>query len=165
MSSVYNKNKIKEKAILYCQRQGIKIIQELGHGTQGIVYQSSNNSAIKVYDLFDGYTRERNVYIRLKERLIFSIQNFKVPRLLNWDDDLFALEMSIVHVPCVLDFGGAYLDNVPKHLPVRDEEWEKEKIEEFESNWEDAKSIIREIELKGDLWLADINTGNIKFEE
>ena len=31
-------------------------------------------------------------------------------------------------------------------------------------DWYEAKAIIREIELRADIWLADINTGNIKFE-
>ena len=72
--------------------------------------------------------------------------------------------MSIVHVPCMLDFGGAYLDNCPEHLLIRDEEWEVDKKEEFGDNWEEAKAIIREIEIRANIWLADINTGNIKFE-
>ena len=47
---------------------GFNIIQELGHGTQGVVYQTNTNTAIKVYDLLSGYERERNIYLRLKER-------------------------------------------------------------------------------------------------
>jgi hypothetical protein len=58
----------------------------------------------------------------LKERKIESVYNFKIPRILDWDDELFILEMSIVHVPCVLDFGGAYLDRIPDHLVERNEE-------------------------------------------
>jgi hypothetical protein len=37
-------------------------------------------------------------------------------RILEWDDKLYILEMSIVHVPCVLDFGGAYLDKRLDHF-------------------------------------------------
>jgi hypothetical protein len=88
----------------------------------------------------------------------------KAKTYMDWDDELFILEMSIVHVPCVLDFGGAYLDKSPDHLVERNEEWESEKREEFGKNWEEAKIIIREIEQRADMWLADINTGNIKFE-
>lgn len=143
---------------------GISITQELGHGTQGVVYQTRTNTAIKVYDLSSGYFRERDIYMRLRERLIDSVRKFKIPRILNWNNELLVLEMSIVHVPCMLDFGGAYLDDCPEHLLIRDEEWEIDKKEEFGEHWEEAKAIIREVEVRADIWLADINTGNIKFE-
>ena len=86
-----------------------------------------------------------------------------IPRIVGWDDELLTFEMSIVHVPCVIDFGGAYLDTPPDHM-TRDAIWETQKSEEFGENWERAKSVIREIEHRVDIWLADINTGNIKFE-
>ena len=86
-----------------------------------------------------------------------------IPRIVNWDDQLLTFEMSIVHVPCVLDFGGAYLDEPPEHM-VRDDFWRKEKSEEFGDNWLEAQEIIKEIEFRGDIWLVDVNTGNIKFQ-
>jgi hypothetical protein len=52
---------------------------------------TNTNTAIKVYDLLSGYVRERNIYLRLKERSIDSIRNFKVPRIIDWNDDLFIL--------------------------------------------------------------------------
>lgn len=164
MSVGYNRKLIFEKANKYSNAHGFDIIQEIGHGTQGIVYQTSVNTAIKVYDLFDGYARERDVYFRLKRRSLDCIRSFKIPRILDSDDNLFILEMSIVHTPCILDFGGAYLDDIPGHIQLRDEEWELSKKEEFGENWDEAKAIIKEIEFKADIWLVDINTGNIKFE-
>ena len=91
------------------------------------------------------------------------MQGFQIPRIRNWDDNLYVFEMSVVHVPCILDFGGAYLDEAPDHM-TRDTEWQKSKAEEFEQNWEQAQSIIRELEHRGGLWLSDVNTGNIRFE-
>ncbi len=164
MSHLYNKNYLYQKATKYCKLNNSSINLELGHGTQGIVYQTSTNFAIKVYDREDGYIRERDVYKRLKERNILSIENFTIPRLSNFNDELFIIEMSIVHVPCILDFGGAYLDNPPEHAN-RSKEWFEEKEEEFGENWEKAKDVIRKIEHSADIYLADINTGNIKFED
>lgn len=163
MGILYDENYLLAKGKLYCALNNIEILQKLGHGTQGVVYQTNRNSAIKIYNLQHGYIRERDIYIRLKERMIDLIRNFKVPRIMNWSDEHFILEMSIVHVPCILDFGGAYLDFPPQHFLNRDEEWETEKAIEFGTNWEEAKAIIREIEQRADIWLADINTGNIKF--
>lgn len=81
---------------------------------------------------------------------------------MDWDDGLLTLEMSIVHVPCILDFGGAYVDSIPDHC-IRDEEWKAQKADEFGDNWERAKAIIGEFEARSDVTLVDVNTGNIKF--
>ena len=83
---------------------------------------------------------------------------------MNWDDDLNIFEMSVVHVPCVIDFGGAYLDNPPQHM-IRDEEWLREKAEEFADNWEEAQAVVRELEYRAGIYLSDVNSGNIKFPE
>ena len=48
---------------------------------------------------------------------------------------------------------------------VRDEIWREQKKEEFGNNWEEAQAVIREVEHRADIWLADVNTGNIKFSE
>lgn len=121
-----------------------------------------HNTAIKVYDLEQGYKRERDIYNRLKDRKIQSIRGLSIPRIINWDDSLYVFEMSVVHVPCIIDFGGAYLDSAPDHMS-RDEFWLEQKAEEFGKNWKEAQAVIREIEHRADIWLADVNTGNIKF--
>ena len=164
MSLTYDKTALKTKALEYCKNNEIQLVQQLGFGTQGVVFLTSRNTAIKVYNLKEGYFRERDVYRRLKDRNIDSIQNLMIPRIVSWDDRLTLFEMSVVHVPCILDFGGAYLDNPPEHMD-RDETWIASKSEEFGENWEKAQAVIREIEHRADIWLSDINTGNIKFEE
>jgi hypothetical protein len=85
-----------------------------------------------------------------------------IPRIVSWDNNLFVFEMSVVHVPCVIDFGGAYLDTAPDHMS-RDQIWLEQKAEEFGGNWEEAQAVIRELEYRAGIWLADVNTGNIKF--
>lgn len=162
MSLLYSKETLKEKASKYCASNATRLVREIGFGTQGVVYKTKRNTAIKVYALKEGYFRECAVYKRLEERGIQSIQGLKIPRIMNWDDDLTTFEMSIVHIPCILDFGGAYVDTAPEHL-VRDEIWIKEKSEEFGENWDQAVSVIREIEGRADIYLADVNTGNIRF--
>lgn len=152
------------KANQYCDNNETAIIDQLGFGTQGMVFLTKRNSAIKVYSLRQGYERERDVYKRLLDRNIKSIRGLTIPRIKNWDDALYIFEMSVVHVPCILDFGGAYLDKQPEHM-TRDEHWLKAKEEEFGKNWEEAQSVIRELEYRADIWLSDVNTGNIKFEE
>ena len=126
------------------------------------MFKTAHNTAIKVYDLVAGYLRERDAYKRLKERGVFAIRGMNIPRVERWDDELYVVEMSVVHVPCVLDFGGAYLDNRPEHM-VDDEAWLLQKAEEFGSNWTEAQAIIMELQYRAGIFLADVNTGNIKF--
>jgi hypothetical protein len=158
----YDRKKLLENAQLFCSANRNSIAAEIGYGTQGIVYKTNRNTAVKVHHLSQGYERERGVYARLTERSIVSSRGFSIPRIFAWNDDLLVFEMSIVHVPCVLDFGGAYLDLLPDHLQ-RDELWLEQKAQEFGENWLEAQSIIRDIEFRADIWLADVNTGNIKF--
>ena len=128
---IYDKAKLKAKAEKYCERNKSIISRELGFGTQGVVYKTQHTTAVKVYDLEKGYFREKNVYLRLKDRGIREIRGLNIPRIENWDNELLVFEMSIVHVPCMLDFGSAYLDEAPEHL-VRDEFWLEQKAEVLE---------------------------------
>jgi hypothetical protein len=117
-----------------------------------------------VHALKNGYERERDVYVRLKQKEVQSVRGFMIPRIVNWDDNLWVFEMSIVHVPCVIDFGGVYLDSPPEHMN-RDDIWHSAKHEEFGNNWKEAQEIIKELEYRAKICISDINTGNIKFPE
>ena len=161
---MYNREKLKAKAVRYCELNRASVARELGFGTQGIVYATTHKTAIKVYDREDGYKRERDVYLRLKERGIQTIRGMNIPRFETYSDALHVLEMSIVHVPCIIDFGGAYLDNAPYHV-LRDDTWKEQMSEQFGEKWEEAQAVIRELEFRAEICLADINTGNIKFLE
>ena len=107
MTITYDRMHLRSKAEQYCSTNDTNISRELGFGTQGIVFKSGHNTAIKVYNLQDGYRREKSVYTRLEERKVHSVQEMSIPRIVGWDDELLTFEMSIVHVPCVIDFGGA----------------------------------------------------------
>ncbi|MFO0866506.1 MAG: hypothetical protein U0744_17985 [Gemmataceae bacterium] len=70
--------------------------------------------AIKVHDRFDAYVRERGVYLRLRELGIDFICGSAVTPLLEYDDDLQAICMTMVHRPYILDFGDAFLGEPPE---------------------------------------------------
>jgi hypothetical protein len=57
-----------------------------------------------------------------------------VPQLVHYDDELLAIEMTIVSPPFCLDFGGAYLDRPPDYSPEVWADWEAEKSDLFEDN-------------------------------
>src|SRR2546423_7425129 len=91
----------------YCRRRNIAPGALLGQGKDGSVWQTDCPSAVKIHLQAELYTREVQAYIRLAERDIAAIAGFNIPKLIGADDDLLAIEMSIVFPPYLLDFASA----------------------------------------------------------
>jgi hypothetical protein len=130
-----------ESSIVYIQsyaaRRDMKIAERLGSGKDGIVFVAERKItparvAIKAHRCVETYVREKLAYQRLQEANTGSIRGFSVLTLVNFDDDLTVLEMTIVDRPFVLDFAAAYLDQRPEFPPEIWAEWEAEKREQFE---------------------------------
>ncbi len=96
-------------AAQYAAKHQIQLGERLGFGMDGAVWKSSRNSAIKVIERNETYFRERDCYRRLLEDEVTVLAGFVVPYLIDYDNILQVVEMSIVAPPCVLDFGKAYL--------------------------------------------------------
>ena len=107
--------------------------------------------------------RERDIYFRLQNFEINEIEGHNVLHLIGYDDDLLAIEMSIVVRPFLLDFGGAYLDQPPDFSDEILEQWEADKQEQFEGNWPKAAAILETLRGYG-IYVADVNPGNIGFQ-
>lgn len=165
------RSELSARGLEYCRRHQCELIvdQSFGFGVHGSVFAcirstSSARNALKIHERVEGYVRERDVYLRLRELGIDSIQGHAVPLLIDDDDELWALEMTVVSRPFVLDFGGAYLDRPPDYDEEILEEWRREKEEQFESNWPKAASILAELRRYG-IYVADVNPGNIGFAD
>ena len=141
----------------------------LGVGTQGSVFVFNNPSlsqqvAVKFHDREIAYQRELAVYLRLQDLEITHVHGHRVPLLINYDDELLAIEMTIVSPPFCLDFGGAYLDRPPDYSPEVWADWRKMKSEAFEDNWLHVEKILAEFKSFG-VYIADVNPGNIRFKQ
>jgi hypothetical protein len=145
-------------------RVGKTLASELGWGYEGLVYATSSKTAIKVYIHENLYQKERDVYLRLREHGVRSVMNFKVPRLVDWTDDLCVVEMTVVSPPFILDFAGAYLDEKPPFDADRMQEWEEEKIEQFEDRWPEVRSAMSCFRRYG-IHLNDVKPGNVTFSD
>lgn len=121
-----------------------------------------DNNALKIHQNDIDYGRERDVYLRLREYGVREICGCDIPRLVDHDDELYALEMTIVERPFVLDFGGAYLDYPPEFSDDVMAEWTREKIEMYGDRWPDVQAILKELE-GYDIYMIDVNLGNISF--
>ncbi len=158
------------KGLEYCRRHNCELVsgEDLGFGVHGSVFTcvrpTSTRNALKVHERLEPYRVERDVYLRLRDLGIDQIQGHNVPQLIDNDDELLVIEMSVVVRPFVLDFGGAYLDRAPDYDEEILEEWRRDKEEQFEENWPKAESILAELRRYG-IYVADVNPGNIGFVE
>ena len=125
------REKVELQARNYADLIGRKIETELGFGYDGIVFSTTCQSAIKVLRYQALYQKERDVYLRLQNHEILTVSGFHVPELLQYDDELWVIEMRIVRPPFVLDFAGAYLDEPPDFPEEIMAEWRAEKKEQF----------------------------------
>src|SRR6478672_11763736 len=98
-----DRSELNRRATEYCVRAGLQLGPRLGYGVHGTVYsarnQSNSRSAVKVHENERYYQRERDIYRLLAEERVDSILGLRVPRLLNCDDELLILEITIVSPP------------------------------------------------------------------
>jgi len=154
---------LKENARKYAAENEIELIKSLGHGTDGHVWSTNLDTAVKAFERETNYARELECYQRLAEKDVVQVSGFSVPSLVGHSDELLIVEMDIVSPPCVLDFGKAYVDDMPQQL---NEMWRAE-IETFEDIFEDnayqAKVIIFALQQYG-IFYFDAKPNNIKFD-
>jgi hypothetical protein len=154
------------RASQYADSRGIQLVGKdlLGYGSDGSVWKSSRHMAIKA--LYDNrrFDLELECYLRLKTEGIRHIGMFDVPFLVDFDQALLIIEISIVQPPYLLDFGKVYLDHPPTHL--YDEqmmanahvEWE----ERFGKRWSKVHHAMKMLEKLG-IYYYDPRPGNVCF--
>lgn len=160
-------------SLLYAQRRwggGLELGPRLGVGKDGIVFSTVGSptgpTAVKALARADLYGRELTCYRRLAVRGVggpVQVCGHNVPQLLDHDDKLLVIEMTIVTRPFVLDFAGAYLDTAPE-FPIdimedRHARW----AEDFGGRWPKVQRIMAEFRTHG-IFLLDPSPGNIGFE-
>ena len=153
----------------YAKQRRLKLGQGLGAGVHGIVFAAQSQSsvgrvALKAHRNEADYRRERDAYLRLRERQVVAIRGCNVPERLGYDDSLFVIEMTVVVRAFVLDFGGAFLDDAPEFPDEVLADWRSEKMEQFGPRWPEVQSILAGLQSYG-IYLLDVNPGNISFAE
>ncbi|MCG8421710.1 MAG: hypothetical protein MJE77_27645 [Proteobacteria bacterium] len=149
------------KCRLYVHSRKIDILEPLGRGDQGEVFATTRRTAIKALHHDVDYRRERDVYLRLRERGVNAIRGCAVPQLQGFDDDLLVVEMTIVRPPCLVDFASAYLDTRPEFPPDVVAAEQMRHRETFGETWPLVAEIIEQLAGLG-IHLMDISAGNIR---
>ncbi|SFI44523.1 serine/threonine-protein kinase [Planctomicrobium piriforme] len=151
-----------ERARRYAERRHLSGLEQLGAGQDGIVLGTNLNTAIKVFRYRPLYENEKSVYLRLQHESLHELEGFHIPSLVDFHDELWAIEMEVVSPPFVVDFAGAYLDRSPPFEEEQWNEWESEKRDQFGESWETVLSLMAAFRRFG-IYLNDVKPGNITF--
>ncbi|HEY4329242.1 MAG TPA: hypothetical protein VGN88_05865 [Phycisphaerae bacterium] len=151
-----------ERLQAYAINHALHLESKLGYGKDGTVFLSSAHTAVKVFVSQIPFDRELACYLRLHELEIDEIAGLAVPKMIEFDDTLLVIEMSIVRPPYILDFASAHLDYPPDFPQDVLDIWEQDRLEEFGSNWSRVKIILQIFESHG-IYLTDIHPRNIAF--
>jgi hypothetical protein len=157
-----------ERAKAYTDSREIVLEEEdpIGYGMDGSIWQTSRQSVVKIYEREKNYRDEVECYRRFAAKEVVTIAGFVIPDLIDCDDAILALEMSIVQPPFLLDFGKVYLDSPPPYWD--DDEimghWHAEGRENFGKQWTKVLSVIRVLEGHG-IYYVDPKPGNIMFAD
>jgi hypothetical protein len=159
---------MEQKALAYAASSHAELGDSLGFGVDGSVWLLHSKEriqpwAVKLFRADKPYQRERDCYLRLCELNVEGVRGFAIPAYLNHDDAWFAVEMTIVRPPYLLDFAGALLDEPFDFHDEAWEAWEMDRMEKFEERWSEVKKVMRELEYHG-IFLSDLHPGNIAFE-
>jgi hypothetical protein len=148
----------------YCAGHGTALIRMLGHGIDGSVWETDRQSALKACYRIDAYQRERDCYRRLFENEIAKLAGFNVPQLLDYDNRLQILEMTVVFPPCILDFGKAYVDVPPEYSAEVLAEAEAAERELFsDDEWKQVRLVRAALRRYG-IHYFDARPSNIMFQ-
>lgn len=146
----------------YCSQRGIAPLRVLGEGHEGIVHQSTRTTAIKIHKGRQSYRQERDAYIRLREQRVTRVSGLRLPELVDFDDDLLIIEMTIVMPPYLLDFASAYLDNPPDFPEEVIADWYDDLRDRFGERFGDVIAALEGLKQAG-VYLFDIHAHNLKF--
>jgi hypothetical protein len=149
-------------------RHGRLCVELLGTGVgqDGTVWRTTTHTAVKFFDRVDRYRRERDVYQVLTQQNVLRIAEHNIPQFILCDDELLAIEMTMVVRPFILDFAGAKL---PHEIPDFDaeiiEEHHQHLQDLFGDRWTDALHVAEMFERETGYTLLDIHPGNIAFAD
>jgi len=136
---------------------------QVGWGTDGIVYSTTRESAIKYFWRDASFGYELEVYLRLRECDVSSVCGHVIPTLLGWNDRHRFIEISYVQPPFVLDFAKCRLD-FPIDFPDEALALEEERLQElFDDHWPVAERIRSELRRRWGIYYYDMKLDNIKF--
>lgn len=148
--NAHNQSNEFERAARYLilHGNGAKLKDKLGEGTDGAVWLTDRDTAVKAFKYDIGYANERDTYKRLaRYGVTEKIAGFWVPEMLGSDDELKVIEMDIVQTPpYIIDFAKVRLNNDPGFSTETLAENDADGRWRFGKNWPAVKMLMAELE-------------------
>jgi hypothetical protein len=159
--------KVQQRGEEYARLWGITLDlkSRLGSGTDGAVWRSDRDTAVKVLSRQHNYTQELTCYRRFAAARVTEIDGFSVPKLIQWDDDLWIVEMGIVKPPFIVDFAKVSIDKPPDFSAEVQENEEHAAQELFEHRWPQVQSLLATLKYRFHIYYQDPRPGNIMFKD
>lgn len=153
---------LKERSNKYAEQGGRSLIAQLGHGTDGAVFKSNCETAIKAFGRPRNYLQELQCYQLFEAKGINRLQEFAIPVLVGFDDLLMVIEMTVVTPPYLIDFAKVSIGVAPD--PIWRSQLDDEGQELFEDRWPRVRSLLAVLEMHG-IYYLDPKPGNIRFSD
>jgi hypothetical protein len=138
----------------------------LGGGTDGDVWETTRNTALKLLQYEKGYYNERDSYLRLQEYGITQkIAGFWIPSIVSYCDESLVVEMDMMQAPpYVIDFAKVRIDRPPEFSEQTVRDFEQQGVEHFEHHWPEVKVLLNHLE-SFQIYYLDPKRGNITFPD
>jgi hypothetical protein len=153
--------KFQQRGETYCRLRAKQIAALRGWGVDGFVWQTSNDSIIKVYRRSHLFESELAVYQRLSEHSVYRLRGFDIPILLDFDETVEVIEMSHVSPPYILDFAAATLGAPPAGFDHEDPHWHAEHARKFGADWPEVQRLLDALRQYG-VHYTDVHAQNIR---
>ena len=151
------------KLTKFSVRMRKSIVDVVGGGKDGSVYKSSGRSAVKLVSNAEVYRKELAAYQLLRERRVEAVNQFEVPRLVSFHDDLQAIEMTLVKPPYIVDFASAILDEDWREDDQLQEQLHERVFELFDDRAADVLAALERLATLHGVHLLDAHPANITF--
>jgi hypothetical protein len=155
---------LKTRAELYAAARNRSIsLEPLGGGTDGTVWETSKRTAIKILRKPETFATELECYRRFLRKNVTELAGFSVPRLVDYDAQLLAIEMNIIQPPRVLDFGKVTLDKPGDFSQQTLADWYEHQQELWREYWPQIRKLLSALRRHG-IYYGDLNPYNITPE-
>lgn len=150
-----------ERRSAYCSRHNVVIqFDEPDWGLDAFLWRTTVETVVKVHRYHERFQKELATYRRLAERKIVRLKGFEFPQLVNYDEELHILELSIVSPPYILDFVEVSLGKEPGNFDL--ERIETQQSKQFGNDWPDVKRLLEALMQVG-IYYDDVHNRNIRL--
>ena len=122
--------------------------------------ERTRETILKVHRYKERFQKELATYRRLAERNITRLKGFQLPQMVDYDEELNILELSIVSPPYILDFVEIGLGKMPGNFDL--DRIEAQQSKQFGNDWQDVRRLLEALMQIG-IYYDDVHNKNIRL--